>query len=157
MSFDLFLNHFEAGEPAPADRAKVLGVLREYSRVPNESGAYNVEFSDGSHVEFLAKLESEEEFTGCAFPMHGFSPLIITFVFKVAVAGEMVIFNAQGNGTPENPLCIIPAPSQLPHLPSGLGSAYTPFPCTSPEHLWQLLGMGFDDWSEYRDHVVGGR
>ena len=155
MSFDLFLERLEAGNSAPSDRTAVLKILRRYCQQSGDRfGFYNVEFPDGSHVEFSAKnLESEGEFTGCAFNLRGFTAAIVTFVFEVAVAGDMVIFNAQGRDTAESPLAILIGESQMAHVPRE--AAANPALCSAPVHLAQLLGVGFDHWSEFRDFALG--
>lgn len=154
MSFDLFLNRFQEGETAPADRDAVLGVLRRYSDAnADKYGFHLVELDDGSSVEFSAKgLHSDEEFSGCAFHLRSFSEAVITFVYQVAVAGDFVVINAQGNGSLESPLSIAVAASQSRHLPEGLGE---PQLAESAQALAKLLGAGIAGWKAYRDHAIG--
>lgn len=106
-------------------------------------------------MEFSAEgLESfDKEFTGCAFHLRNFTPSVISFVFDIAAAGDMVIFNAQGEDTPESPLAILTHPHQLAQLPQGCAS--NPVFCGCARDLDRLLGMGFDDWSNFRDLVIG--
>jgi hypothetical protein len=155
VSFDIFLERLAAGDSVPADRSNVLKVLRKHCQDSgNAFGFYNVEFSDGSHVEFSAKhLESDGAFTGCAFHLRGFTPLIIAFVFEVAVAGDMIIFNAQGRDTPDEPLAILVNQSQLTQLPTAAASH--PVFCSSPYRLAELLGIGIEKWTEFRDTAIG--
>ena len=155
MSFDLFLQAFESGGPAQVDRNKVVSVLRRHCPdTADDFGFYLVQFPDGSDVEFSAKgLESDSEFTGCAFHVRGFSPHIIGFVFDVAKIGGMVILNAQGADTIVNPTTILTDQHQAAHVPSSLGKEAVL--CSSPEHLAELLGTGFGNWKAYRDLIVG--
>jgi hypothetical protein len=154
MSFDLFLHRFQEGETATADRDAVLAVLRRYCDAhEDEFGFYLVEFGDGSRVEFSAKgLQSDGEFSGCAFHLRSFSAAVVTFVYQVAVAGDFVIINAQGNGSFESPLCITVAVSQSRHLPEGLGE---PRLVESAAALAMSLGADMAGWQAYRDHVIG--
>lgn len=155
MSFDLFLQGFDSGNLANLDRTKVLEVLRRHSSsFPNKFGFYNVQFADDSDVEFSAKeLESDGDFTCCAFHIHGFSPAILSFIYDVAQAGNMVIFNPQGDDTESNPSAILTNMTQTLELPS----EFLKFPvlCNSAQHLSVLLGLAFDNWQNYRDSVVG--
>ena len=156
MSFDLPLMRLVAGEPAEADRANVLAVLRRHCRdTANRFGYYLVKFADGSRVEFLAKqLESDGKFTGCGFHLRGLTEAVLTFVFDIAVAGDMFIFNAQGSSdNPMNPLALPVSASQLAHLPPGV--AVDPVVCRSQQHLAELLGAGFQQWAGYRTQLVG--
>jgi hypothetical protein len=155
VSFDIFLERLATGKSAPADRSSVLKVLRKHCQDSgNAFGFYNVVFSDGSHVEFSAKhLESDGDFTGCAFHLRGFTPPIIAFVFEVAVAGDMIIFNAQGRDTPGEPLAILIDQSQLTQLPAAAAS--NPVICSSPHRLAELLGIGIEKWTVFRDAAIG--
>ena len=158
MSFDLILQRLEFGESAQVDRVNVLRLLRQHCQDSGgRFGSYLVNFPDGSHVEFQAKgLESGSSCTGGAFHLRGFSPAILAFIFDMALAGDMVIFNAQGReDSPENPLTILVNQSQKAHLPQGVGR--NPILCTSPRHLSQLLGLAFEEWVEFRDSVIGKR
>ncbi len=69
MSFDLYLEHFAAGESAPTDPTTVAAVLaRRRHTGPDDFGFCGVEFEDGTSVEFNAGgLASREPFSGCAF------------------------------------------------------------------------------------------
>jgi hypothetical protein len=155
VSFDLFLERLATGKSAPANRSSVLKVLRKHCQDLGDAfGFYNVEFTDGSHVEFSAKhLESDGDFTGCAFHLRGFTPPIISFVFDVAVAGDMIIFNAQGRDTPDDPLAILVDQAQLAQLPAAAAS--NPVFCSSPHRLAELLGIGIEKWAEFRDIAIG--
>lgn len=155
MSFDLFLQRFESGDSAEVNRADVLTVLRKFcQQAEDRFGFYLVEFPDGSHVEFSAKgLETGSSFTGCAFHIRGFSNSIISFVYDVAVSGDMVIFNAQGSDDSAKPMTILTNESQATHLPSEV--AKSPTLCNSSIQLAQLLGISFSEWEAYRDQVIG--
>lgn len=153
MSFDLFLHRFQEGEPAPADRDAVMRVLRRYSRADGDKyGFYQVAFQDGSSVEFSAKgLQSDEEFSGCAFHLRSFSAHVITFVYQVAVAGDFVVINAQGKGSLESPLSITVEASQSRHLPEGLGE---PQLAESAQALAKFLGASIAGWEAFRDRAL---
>ena len=154
MSFDLILQCFESGEPEPADRQSVLKVLQKHCKdTPDDFGYYIVNFQDGSSLEFSAKgLQSSESFTGCSFHIRGVSRELITFVYEVAVAGNMVIFNAQGTDEPHNPIALLVKSWQSTDLPEGV--AANPILCNSPSHLSELIGFSFEGWKDYRDSVI---
>jgi hypothetical protein len=155
VSFDLFLQRLENGISAEANRPALLAILRQVCPDPGDRfGFYQIEFSDGSHLEFSAKgLEEEGSFTGCAFHLRGFTLDIIDFVYSVATGGDLVIFNAQGGKGTGAPLTILVNESQRVHLPERLvGEAEL---CSSANHLAMLLGVTFSDWQSFRDQVVG--
>jgi hypothetical protein len=155
MSFDLFLQRFEGGAEAPADRGDVLRVLRKYSSADaDDFGFYLIDFADGGSADFSAAgLESAAPFSGCAFHLRGLSPTVVRFVYEIAVAGDMAILNAQGRDTVESPTAIYVAEPQLSHLSEGLGEH--PRLVTSADELGEALGAGFLAWDQYRDQIRG--
>ncbi len=157
VSFDLHLERLVVGQSTAVDKDAVLAVLRRHCQdVGDRWGSYNVRFDDGSHVEFSAEhLETTSPMTGCGFQLRGFSTAIISFVFEIAHAGDMVIFNAQGSDagdTGRGPLAIVIHESQRAGLPPSIKRAAY---CASPEHLAQLLGVSHRDWSRFRDRAIG--
>ena len=154
MSFDVFLQRFENGDVAEAQREPVLAVLRKTSfRGPDEFGFYIIAFPDRVEVEFSAKgLELKDRFTGCAFFIRGFGKHLAEFIYQVARAGDMVIMPAMEG----NPLIFV-SDGQRPHVPADSLERSRPVVVKSPEELGALLTGGFDGWSVYRDQVVGKR
>jgi hypothetical protein len=69
----------------------------------------------------------------------------------VALAGDMVIFNAQGRNSAANPVMILTDPAQREQVSL---KDYLPVLCTSADRLAALLGQGFGDWQAYRDRVL---
>ena len=155
MSFDLFVVHVKDGDAAPAERRPVLDVLDRYGNVERQDkGFYDAVFDDGSHVEFSAKgLETDEDFDVCAFYLRNFTFPIMRFIYEVAVAGDMVVVNAQGHGTEESPSTIIVNEGQRQHLWPDPGVVRL---VTSPLELAQALVGDVSAWQGYRDRVVAG-
>jgi hypothetical protein len=159
MSFDLHLQHFVAGESAPIDPVPVVAVLaRQRHTGPDDFGFYNVGFVDSTSVEFNAGgLDGSQPFSGCAFHIRGVGPELIEFVFAVAVAGDFVIFNAQGDDSAESPVLIMVRPGQESALPGDVVRQYETRPvCTSGAMLARLLFPDYEEWHAYRDQVVRG-
>jgi hypothetical protein len=65
----------------------------------------------------------------------------------------MIIFNAQGRDTEENPVAILTREAQAPHVPANAWSHRAV--CTSAEHLAALLGAGHEEWVRFRDKAIG--
>jgi hypothetical protein len=159
MSFDLHLAHFTAGDSAAIDPAPVAAVLaRERHTGPDDFGFYCVEFADGTSVELNASgLDGKDSFCGCAFHIHGIGPALVDFVFDIARAGDFVIFNSQGEDSPESPVLILVSPGQETNVPADVVAQYQSRPvCTSGTMLGSLLFHGYDEWQAYRDRIVGG-
>ena len=157
MSFDLCVVHVKDGAAAPAGRRAVLDAFDRDGNVGREGdGFYDAIFDDGSHVAFSARgLETDEEFSLCVFRLRDFTFPIMRFIHEVAVAGDMVVMNLQGQGTEASPSTIIVHEGQRRHL------WRTPDPgvvrlVTSPEELAQALGGDAGAWQGYRDQVAGG-
>jgi hypothetical protein len=152
MSFDVFLQKFEAGKPAEASRERVLTVLKtcKYDG-PDGFGFYIVKFPDGLDVEFSAKgLEDPESFTDCAFHIRGMSAHLTRFIFEIAKAGEMVILPVMEPFVP-----ILSLPVQMNALPTELAeNEPKPVLCSSADELQTLLSGGYGEWKKYRDQVV---
>jgi hypothetical protein len=155
MSFDLILIHLQDGEPTPAARRPVLDALDRYGKVERHGdGFYDAFFDDGSHVQFSAGgLETDEEFTSCVFYLRNFTLPIMRFMYEVAVAGDMMVANGQGDGTEESPSTIIVHEGQRQHLWPDPGAVRL---VTSAEELAQALGGDAAAWQGYRDRIVGG-
>lgn len=158
MSFDLILVHLKNGDTEPINEpAVVLNVLREFCNdKADEFGFYVVALADGSSIRFSASgLESGSDFSSCSFHLRGITPDVVSFIYRIAHAGDMVIFNPQGMDEPKNPSAICLTSEQKREITENV--AKNPVVCNSPKHLGQLLGVGFDGWSGYRDRVVGNK
>jgi hypothetical protein len=154
MSFDLFLYHFENGDSAGADRGAVKDVIRRYGNPKrDEYGRYTALLPDGSSITVSAdELETEGAFTGCAFHLHGISIDDCGFILDLAVAGDMVIFNAQGRDEPDNPVMILSRKAQADQVPKEMYKHA--IVVTSAQHLYALLEGSFEGWARFRDQVL---
>jgi hypothetical protein len=155
MSFDVILHHFRDGkDDEPADRQAVLAVIRSYANVTvDKHGNYHVPLRDGEHIVLAySDLESDAVFKGCAFNLRGFSIQHCEFILDIARAGDMVMFNAQGSDTLENPILILCAAEQAFHVPKDMyKNAVT---AENGLHLYSLLEGTFESWCAYRAQVV---
>jgi len=154
VSFDVFLSRFDKGESAEAPRHAVREVLgaTDYSG-PDEFGFYLVTFPDGVDVEFSARgLESEGDFTGCAFHIRGFGSHLVKFILEVARAGNMVMMPAMEG----NPLILV-SEHQKADVPPEALEHLRPVVVNSANELEALLTGGFEGWSAYRDQAVRGQ
>ena len=179
MSFDVYLQHFERGLPAEADRAAVAAVLRGLEATgPDTSGHYHVRVNDlwtlvksrhspvteleivgaseavpgpGREPYILAisvgDLEAEEEFRGCAFFLHAFSPGIAEVIFRIAEAGGMAIIPAAEIGP------LLPPTADPGDLPEDLSQAHR---IASGTELFSLLSTDYGRYASWRDRVIGG-
>ncbi|MGC1619983.1 MAG: hypothetical protein WA765_15950 [Candidatus Acidiferrum sp.] len=152
MSFDVFLQKFAAGEPVEVDRDSVLAVLQTREFIgPDEFGFYIVKFPGGVDVELSAKgLNGGAIFTGCAFHIRGMSPHLISFIFEIARAGDMVVLPAMEDFVP-----ILSSPEQKQQLPPD-SAQHSPgaVVCRSPAELGALLSGGYAGWQEYRNQIL---
>ena len=73
------------------------------------------------------------------------------FIYEVAVAGDMVVANAQGHGTEESPSTLVVSDAQRRHLWPDAGVVRL---VTSPVELAQALVGDVSAWEGYRDQVV---
>ena len=151
VSFDVFMQRFEAGEPAEVHARPVRELLSTTTyRGPDEFGFYIVGFPDGVEVEFSANgLESPGPFTGCAFHVRSFGDSLIQFMFDVAQAGDMVILPAMEG----NPLVLV-SKAQARELPPDLRESSRSIVVRSANDLAAVLTGGFDSWSGYRDQIL---
>jgi hypothetical protein len=156
MSFDVILVHFQDGESAPADRQAVLSAVRSYAGVTvNEAGGYDVPLRHGARIELWASdLESDGVFSSCAFHLHGMAVQHCEFILDIARAGDMVMFNAQGSDTPENPVLILSAAEQAFHVTKDMYK--NAIVAENGAHLLLLLEGTFESWHAYRVQIMAG-
>ena len=154
MSFDIRLMHFEGNDLAEANREAVGVVLSQYSIASNgdDPGQHSVTVGEDEPFVIFANLESDEQFNSCAFELRSYTVECCNFILKLAAAGDMVIFNCQGDDSPENPVMILSRPTQLETTPPLYENRIH---ATSGYHLLQLLLGSIVSWSEYRDQVTG--
>lgn len=154
MSFDVFLQRFEAGDCAQVDRQPVLAVLNGAKYTGPKMGIYRIEFLDGETVDFSAKeLADPGNFDGCAFHIHGMSSHMFKFMLEIAKAGDMVILPAMEDFVP-----ILSSDAQQKELPAELAeNDPKPVVCGSAEELELLLSDGHAAWQKYRDSVIRSR
>ena len=142
MSFDLALQSYFAGETVPMDREKVMSVLRRYC--PDavcQFGGYMLTFADGSRLEMIARgLEFEGEFMALGFQKGDLAPVVIEFMYDVARAGNMTMFNPQAADHGAQHFLYLMSEAQAPELPENDPSYQVV--CTSPAHLAELLAAG---------------
>lgn len=154
MSFDLFLQHFQAGVPAEADRAVVKRVIDHRGPVAADRyGQYDIDLPLGELIRLAAPtLISDEMFDGCAFHLRGFSLEYCNFILKLASAGDMVIFNAQGQDAPENPVLILSDAAQASQVPPGMYK--NAVLARDGLHLYTLLDGSYEGWERYRNQAL---
>lgn len=150
MSFDVFLQRFDGGEPGIVDRDRVRAVLEGHEFTgPDEFGFYDVSFSDGIHVEFSASgLADGNDFDGCAFHIRSMSPELARFMWEIATEGDMVILPAVEDFFP-----IVSSPGQASSLPSDMRRDYPPVVCGSAAELDSLLSGGYSGWKGYLEQI----
>lgn len=148
MSFDIHLIKFSKGQGCELPRERVRSLLHQHEYHQQSEDSFDVQFKDGSHVEFLAHgLASSDSFKGCAFWIRGMSTEIIRFVFEVAKEADTVLFPTM-EGNP----CILVRPDQRVELPGDLDLPIVE--CSSPEELGRLVMDGYQAWLRYRNHVL---
>ena len=153
MSFDLFLQSFSQGEPAPANVSGArdfLTSLENYN--PNEFGWVNVKLPSGDEIEICGEglWNDDESFEGAALHLHGLTQERINFIYNFANAAEFVIFNAQAN---ENePLALMPPSFQKENLPKDIEDSAAQISCE--KELWLLISDDFSRWQKFCDQVL---
>src|SRR5262249_49384849 len=138
MSFDIFLMSFREGNEVPADREAALRILQRYDVRPSDGDdAYDIQFADGSRVEFFASnLSSEaESFAGGMLALRVLSPAIAEFIYELARAARLIIVPAM-----DSPCYLLTSNDLAAHVPDfkleqkHVGSA---------EELFIAIGGGF--------------
>ena len=159
MSFDLQLFKFRYGEVIPSDEAEVARmvsvIVRRKPGFVHEAKAHQnpvmVEWPDGFNLEL--SMQQTGTCSGCRISLRNLSPDIALFIFDLAMAGGMAIFNLQGNDTAASPCVIVIDPHQGPHVPPAM--CKQPACVNSGKELGLLLLESFDEWSAYRRQVLG--
>ena len=122
-------------------------------RKRDNRGYYFIEFPDDSCLQMnAAELETEEVFSGCSFYIRDFSPLVMGFIYELAVAANLTAFDLQADGSDEYPHSFIVSEDQRSELPEKFSRNSRLL--SSPEDLAKAIGALFGSWQAYRDGVV---
>lgn len=148
MSFDVFLQAFERGEPALRELAAFEALLEPHLTVPAEDGTYAVRLRDGGEAEVFASEDADEPFTGCMFALRGVTPGLSELIFQLAQTLDLVIMPAY-----DGPWMLV-TPEQRLHLPSVEGGLPVML-VRSAEDLDRLLKPDADRWWRYDDESEG--
>lgn len=158
MSFDVFLELFGSQQPEAARQA-VAAVLRDLEATgPDEFGHYELAIADlqmtrstlGEPEPYYERvtalgLDGPEEFDGCAFFLHAFSPGVAQTIFRIADAGGLTILAAGDSGP------LVPPSASPAALPQDLPE---PRRVTSGEDLFTALSADYDRYARFREHVT---
>ncbi|MCB9850988.1 MAG: hypothetical protein H6817_09840 [Phycisphaerales bacterium] len=153
MSFDVFLEHLEESGGAPVDPAPVREIIEDLNyEIDEVVDFYLIRFADGTGVELgISGLDGSQDFTGCAFFIRTWGPEIPDLIYRVARAGDLVIFAAMANSVP-----VVVHRHQVDILKKlGVFEGATPLFVQSGAELGAFLTNGYDGWKGYRDQVVG--
>lgn len=92
-------------------------------------------------------LDGQEEFQGCAFFLHAFSPGIAQIIFRVAAAGSLTIVPVSEAGA------VLPPSVDAADLPD---DDYFAEPCrvASGDDLFAALRPGYERYEHWRDQVI---
>ena len=152
MAFDLFLNCFRNGKEAfaNADAARLVLLSPGIVRDSDEHGHF-LTFEDGSTVALFAAhgLVDAGDFTGGLFSLHDFSPFVLDFIYRFAIAADCVMFPAMK----EN-VAILPKPELADHLPVEILSEWPSASVSSGAELGSILSGGYEAWRSYRDRII---
>lgn len=177
MSFDIFLQHFERGESADADRAAVGAVLRELgAKGPDDFGQYHVVVSDlWEMVKGHSGPVTELEVLGGpkAVPSAEHRPYLLA-IFAIGLDGDedfrgcSFFLHAFSQGIAEvifriadaGAMAIMPAAQIGPLLPPTADSSDMPEGMrpqqriASGRELFSVLSGDYDRYARWRDRVI---
>jgi hypothetical protein len=149
LSFDLFLQRFEAAASTETAAEAISAVLLEFGVTsPRGNGWFDLDTALGA----CGELQFDGPATGngvlgCAFHLRGLSLRLLELIWRVARAGDFVIVVPQEPG----PQIILTGEHQRAHLPADLEAGVAV--ARSPEHLGELISGGFDNWQAYRMQI----
>jgi len=179
LSFDVFLQHFQRGEPAGADRAAVAAVLRELNAAgPDDHGYYHVVVSDlwemvrgrSGPVEELEVLGGPD-----AVPTPAHRPYLLAIsagdldgedeleccafflhAFSPGIA-EVIFRIADAGGMAIMPAArigpLLPPTADPADLPDGMSR---PHRIASGPELFSFLSGDYGRWRRWCDRVISG-
>jgi hypothetical protein len=155
VSFDVFAQRFVSGEPAPIDGRAVREVLESYGVESSDTDGFAVAtLPGGAEVELDAKgIFTSGDANGCSFLLRSVGAAEIDLVFRVARAGDMVVYAA----APDVGV-LLTNEAQRKELPESMLEAFEGRValCASSEELARALGVGFAEWASFRDRVMRG-
>jgi hypothetical protein len=149
MSFDIFLQAFNRGDPAVRDFGVFEGLLAPHLTRPSEDRLYVVRVPDGGEAEVFASNDDDEPFTGCMLALRGLTPGLSESIYRLAKSLDLVIMPAY-----DGPWLLVSS-DQRAHLPQAEEGEFDTEIVTSASDLDQFLRRGANEWSKYRDQIAG--
>ena len=151
MSFDLFLNSFSAGQPAPASREAVEGFLADYGATV-EAGRLVGTDGEGNDLFGFVQWRDGESWTGGAqIIVRTLNQSVVDFVYGFAAAGRLAICNPQFEA-PE-PMWLLPPFVSAEDLPPGNREVQPVLAVKSGRDLVEGLVADFTSFSAIRNAV----
>jgi hypothetical protein len=159
VTFDVFLELFDSQQPEVA-REAVAAVFRDLGvEGPDVFSGYELPIADLQMTRSTSAepepycervtapgLDGREEFDGCAFWLHAFSPGVARAIFRIANAGGLTIIPV-GDAGP-----LLPPSVDQVHLPEGLAE---PRRVASGDELFAALTADFERFARFRARVTG--
>ena len=162
MGYGITLHRFSRREDSSEQRARAIKkLMNRYvwdGRTISDDefmDGYELHFPNGEAVEMsISGLSPEMGGDGCHFRLHGIGPAVCGFIYEVACAGNMIIFNEQGRDDEEltNPVAILVEPAQK-EWATEIGYQNSVL-CESGGHLEALLSGSHAAWLDYRRKVL---
>jgi hypothetical protein len=155
MSFDIYLARMQAGDGTDFDASVVSNIntiLTKYSLKPNEYGSLELMTDDGGLV--IEQSEINVGNKALSIKLFGLGNLQVQFIFDLATAGDLTIWNMQGADTEECPSMIPISKSQQEECLPLLG-VYSCVPlATSAKEMSAMLIGSVEAWQNYRQQVI---
>jgi len=158
MSHDVLLQRLDFGEAGLCSEAETLACIALLKPAfpnghdLNEWGI--ITLTGGSNTEVNASFKNGA-FQSIMFHLRGFSDEMASFIFELAQAGDLIIFDTSGEGTVESPMAYATTQAALDRMGIGEDDIPNPCLCESPEHFTHMIRRGYDAWKTYRDSVLG--
>jgi hypothetical protein len=152
VSFDVFAQAFRDGGAALGDFTAAQKVMAKHRHSNDpQFNSYNVEFTDGSHLEmYVGGLDGKEPFDSAMFALRGISDAIGDFIFDFTRAAGFALLPAM------DPVCVLLTDQkQRPHLPAGMSDEFQVIVISSGAELLAALEGGYETWLAYRNRVFG--
>ena len=158
MSHDVMLQRLDYGEAgicSPEETKACIALLKPVFPDGHDlSERGNITLPGGSNTEVNPSFKNSA-FESIMFHLRGFSDEMAAFIFKLAQAGDFIIFDTSGEGTPESPMAYATTQAALDRMGIGEDEIPNPCLCESPEHFIRMIRGGFEAWKSFRDSVLG--
>ncbi|MBU0926039.1 hypothetical protein KKG81_14225 [bacterium] len=152
MSFNIYLFAFKDNKLDFRVREEIIFQLKNNENISfSENGYFEYSSKDYGKAEF--SLENSAMISSIDVTIRSLSLTLVEYLFELLKCCNLSLFDNQGTNNVEHPTLFALSEDCFSHLPYD----FTSNRCVikNSDDLYHYLAISFDEWSKYRDQVIG--